>query len=132
MVAHCFDYRDHGLNSGGGEHYSSFAFEWCKMLTFNSHDKRVNIKYPHSGFLKPIVPSAVVLDKKKLSWFFFNFFSTGTYAGIGTKCVESENIMKSTHTKKSVLSMAVRCHHISDYLDVYQWLSYLCQGTEGN
>ena len=30
---------------------------------------------------------------------FFNSFSTDTYAGIGTKCVESENIMKSTQKK---------------------------------
>ena len=29
--------------------------------------------------------------------------NTGTYGGIGTKCVESENIMKSTHTHKKNL-----------------------------
>ena len=31
---------------------------------------------------------------------FLILFSTGTYAGIGTKCVESENIVKSTYKKK--------------------------------
>ena len=30
---------------------------------------------------------------------FLILFSTGTYAGIGTKCVESENVMKSTKKK---------------------------------
>ena len=47
------------------------------------------------------IPSVVVLDQKTLSWVFFYSFSTGSYAGIGTKCVESENIMKST--KKDLL-----------------------------
>ena len=33
---------------------------------------------------------------------FLILFSTGTYAGIGTQCVESENIMKSTQTKNNL------------------------------
>ena len=38
-----------------------------------------------------------------LSGGFWKLFTTGTYAIIGTKCVESENVMKST-TKKLSLS----------------------------
>ena len=36
---------------------------------------------------------------KTLSWGFWKLFRTGTYAIIGTTCVEFENVMKST-TKK--------------------------------
>ena len=36
-----------------------------------------------------------------LSWGFWKLFSTGTYAIIGTTCVEFENVMKSTMKKKS-------------------------------
>ena len=49
------------------------------------------------------IPSAVVLDQKTLSLVFLILFSTGTYAGIGTKCAESENIMKST--KKNIFNI---------------------------
>ena len=34
---------------------------------------------------------------------FFILFSTGTNAGIGTKCVESENILKSKKKKKNYI-----------------------------
>ena len=34
---------------------------------------------------------------------FGNFFPTGTFAGIGTMCVEFENVMKSTMKKKSLI-----------------------------
>ena len=37
---------------------------------------------------------------KTLSWGFWKLFPTGTYAIIGTTCVEFENVMKST-TKKN-------------------------------
>ena len=45
-----------------------------------------------------------------LQWFlpkpshggFGNFFPTGTYAGIGTTCVEFENVMKSAMNKKKL------------------------------
>ena len=40
---------------------------------------------------------------------FFLFFSTGIYAGIGTKYVESENIMKSTHKKNTIEQWTVGC-----------------------
>ena len=35
---------------------------------------------------------------------FSNFFPTGTYAGIGTMCVEFENVIKSA-TKKKIQSI---------------------------
>ena len=37
---------------------------------------------------------------KILSWGFLAFFPTGTYAVIGTNCVEFESVMKSAQTKK--------------------------------
>ena len=37
---------------------------------------------------------------KTLSWGFGKLFSTGTYAIIGTNCVESENVMKSAQKKR--------------------------------
>ena len=37
---------------------------------------------------------------ENLSWAFQHFIPTGTYAGIGTTCVEFENIMKSARKKK--------------------------------
>ena len=37
---------------------------------------------------------------KTLSWGLWQFFPTGTYAGIGTTCVEFENVMKSATKKK--------------------------------
>ena len=43
--------------------------------------------------------SAVVLTET-LSWGFQQFFPTGTYIGIGTTCVELENVMKSAMKKK--------------------------------
>ena len=46
--------------------------------------------------------SAVVFTET-LSWGFWQFFPTVTYAGIGTKCVEFENVMKSA-TKKKIKS----------------------------
>ena len=33
------------------------------------------------------------------------FFLTGTYAGIGTTCVEFENVMKSAMKKKNTLGL---------------------------
>ena len=36
---------------------------------------------------------------KILSWGFLAFFPTGTYAVIGTNCVEFENVMKSAQKK---------------------------------
>ena len=38
-----------------------------------------------------------------LSWGFWKLFPTGTYAIIGTTCVEFENVMKSTTEKKIML-----------------------------
>ena len=51
--------------------------------------------------------------KYSLQWFllkpshegFSNFFPTGTYAGIGTTCVEFENVMKSATKKKSFIEI---------------------------
>ena len=43
---------------------------------------------------------SVVVFTESLSWGFRQFFPTGTYAGIGTMCVEFENVMKSA-TKKN-------------------------------
>ena len=45
------------------------------------------------------VISAVVFNEPSYGGF-GNFFPTGTYAGIGTTCVEFENVMKSTMIKK--------------------------------
>ena len=42
---------------------------------------------------------------KTLSWGFWKLFPTGTYAIIGTTCVEFENVMKSTTKKKYFISM---------------------------
>ena len=36
------------------------------------------------------------------SWQFWEFFSTGTYAGIGTKIVSSMKMLKKVHTQKNV------------------------------
>ena len=44
---------------------------------------------------------------KTLSWGFWKLFPTGTYAIIGTTCVEFENVMKSTTKKKCVCDCVV-------------------------
>ena len=56
-----------------------------------------------------------------LSRVFLIIFSTGTYAGIGTKWVESENIMKSTQKKLTthILSQNVTQHSDDRYLLPY-------------
>ena len=51
--------------------------------------KRYPIKYPLQWFIE-----------KTLSWGFWQFFSTGTYAIIGTTCVESETCYENYHEKK--------------------------------
>ena len=57
---------------------------------------------------------SAVIFTETLSWGFWQFFPTGTYAGIGTKCVEFENVMKSG-TKK--IKQNVTCKIILDQND---------------
>ena len=52
---------------------------------------------------------------KTLSWGFWKLFSTGTYASIGTTCVEFENVMKITTKKIIITFLTWICsfpHHI--------------------
>ena len=51
---------------------------------------------------------------------FLILFSTGTYAGIGTQCVESENIMKSTQQKNNLVLMYI-LPRVN--LFIYKWFS---------
>ena len=46
---------------------------------------------------------------KTLSWGFWKLFPTGTYAIIGTTCVEFENVMKNTTKKKKKKKYEIVC-----------------------
>ena len=74
----------------------------------------------------------MVLDQKTLSRGFLILFSTGTYAGTGTKCVESENVMKSTHThsQKNTLFKTVFTSHKDKVFLVHGLRSELGYGQE--
>ena len=69
--------------------------------------------------------------KYSLQWFlmkpsygvFGNFFPTGTYAGIGTTCIEFENVMKSA-TKKKISFFLVK-----QKLKRKEWKIYLIVPT---
>ena len=86
--------------ASGGLYSSIFKFKVWNMLIFCFfYFKLVIFRFTVDVILDGSALCSGFVSKS-LSWGSLAFFSTGTYAGIGTKCVESEIFYEKYEKKK--------------------------------
>ena len=61
-----------------------------------------SLNLPQTWMTETVPTDSWLHKNETLSWGFRQFFPTGTNAGIGTTCVEFENVMKSAMNKKKL------------------------------